>query len=416
MKIQYISFDGEERQNSNEQIEYSKFNDFTSFKEYDLNIISLLNPNIWTCEGIKLNSIDCINDLNSLKHQINNVEHFHTIIVMPKNYKFHYFYNKKSDKYQNNEQLKDCISLWAGNILFVNLLGINGLIGNRFYLSEDIFYDNSNTVIGKSEIKSTFSFDNSNSLTVSMGGNASTIRLDERTILTGLDFNQSDFDLDTFLMQIGLLNKSEPVPKWLNEYKILNDYELEKNLENEKERLLSVENKITEIQHKLQNNLYYKKALTASGDELVKIVFDMLEEMLSCDLSHFNDIKNEDFLIEKNGNVFIGEIKGVTTNVKSEYVSQLEVHYHRYIDNNPGIDIHKVKALLIISPFRTRDIAQRDPVHETQIQLAERNGSLIITTETLIKLFEKLQRHETDPDKIIELLMSKSGQLTCEDF
>ena len=410
MKIQYISFDGEERQNSNEQIEYSKFNDFTSFKEYDLNIISLQNPNIWTYEGSQLKSVDCINDFISLNRQIQNAGQSKTLIVLPQNYIFYYYRMINTKDYVYKQQLKDCIPIWFEYILS------NSLLGNRFDLSNCLFFDNSNTKIGDKEILSVFAFYFKESLTKSKGENCTTIRLNNKIFLTGLNFKQSDFDLDTFLMQIGLLIKNEPVPKWLNEYKILNDYELEKNLENEKERLLSVENKITEIQHKLQNNLYYKKALTASGDELVKIVFDMLEEMLSCDLSHFNDIKNEDFLIEKNGNVFIGEIKGVTTNVKSEYVSQLEVHYHRYIDNNPGIDIHKVKALLIISPFRTRDIAQRDPVHETQIQLAERNGSLIITTETLIKLFEKLQRHETDPDKIVELLMSKSGQLTYEDF
>lgn len=410
MKIQYISFDGEEKQNTNENIICNKFDNAISFDEYDLNIISLLNESIWTYENSELNSIDCIKDFYSLNHQIFSAEKSITIIVLPQNFKFRYFKKSSNNGYHRSIQLKDYIPFWSGTILS------NSLFGSRFYLKDYIVYDNCNTIIGDKKIQSAFYFKSSNYLTCSVAGHSTTIAIGNGIIVTGLNFKQNEFDLDTFLTQIGLLNKSEPIPEWLNKYKILNDDELEKNLENEKERLSSVQKKIENIQKQIQDNLHYKKALIMNGDELVKIVFDMLEEMLDYDLSDFKDIKNEDFLIEKNGNVFIGEIKGVTTNVKSEHVSQLDVHYHKYIDDNTGIDIHKVKALLIISPFRTKDIKHRDPVHEIQIQLAERNGSLIITTETLIKLFEKLQRHETDPDKILELLMSKSGQLTDKDF
>lgn len=410
MKIQYISFDGEESQNSSEKIECSKFNDFTSFKEYDLNIISLLNSNIWTYKDAKLNSIDCINDFISLRQQIYNSGMSKTLIVLPQNYTFYYCELAQTGKFLKREQLKDCIHVWFEYILS------DILLGSKFDLSNRLFFDNSNTKIGNKKISSTFAFHFTESLTKSIGGNVTTIKLNDKTFITALNFKQSCFDLDTFLTEIGLLNKTEPIPNWLNKYRILNDNELELELENEQVRLLKVKSKIDELKKQIQDNLYYKKALITNGDELVEIVFDMLEKMLNCDLSDFKDIKKEDFLIEKNGCVFIGEIKGVTTNVKSENVSQLDVHYQSYIENNPSIDKHKVKALLIMNPFRTKNITQRDPVHEIQIQLAERNGSLIITTETLIKLFEKFKRNEIDTNQIIELLMSKSGQLKSEDF
>lgn len=410
MKIQYISFDGEERQNSNEQIEYSKFNNFTSFKEYDLNIISLQNSNIWTYEGSQLKSVDCINDFISLNKQIQNAGQSKTLIVLPQNHIFYYYRVLNTEDYVYKQQLKDCIQIWFEYILS------NSLLGSRFNLSNCLFFDNSNTKIGNKEILSVFAFYFKESITKSIGENCTTIRLNNKIFLTGLNFKQSDFDLDTFLMQIGLLKKSEPIPDWLNEYKVLNDDELEKDLENEKEKLLSVKNKISDIKMQMQNNLHYKKALTASGAELVKIVFDMLEEMLDYDLSHFKDIKKEDFLVEKNENVFIGEIKGISTNVKSANITQLEKHYQDYLEDHPETNVDNVKALLIINPLRNLEISEREEIHENQIKLAERYSSLIITTEILIKLFEKLRKGEIDPDKIIELLMSKSGQLTCEDF
>lgn len=410
MKIQYISFDGEERQNSSEKVVYSKFNDFTSFKEYDLNIISLLNSSLWTCKNTHLNSIDCINDFFSLNTQIENEGQSKTLIVLPENYIFYYDKIFPQEKYYEKKPLKDCIPVWFENILS------KALLGGNFDLSQRLFFDNSNTKIGDKEILSVFALYFDEALTKSIGGNATTIKLNNKIFITGLNFKQSDFDLDTFLTQIGLLSKTEPVPEWLNAYKILNDNELEENLKNEKERLSIVQNKIDELKNQIQDNLYYKKALVTNGDELVNIIYDMLEKMLDCDLSDFDDIKKEDFLIEKNGYVFIGEIKGVTTNVKSEHVSQLDVHYQSYIESNPGVDQSKVKALLIMNPFRTKDIAQRDPVHEIQIKLAERNESLIITTETLIRLFEKFKKGEIVTNQIIELLMSKSGQLKKEDF
>lgn len=410
MKIQYISFDGEERQNSNEQIEYSKFNNFTSFKEYDLNIISLQNSNIWTYEGSQLKSVDCINDFISLNKQIQNAGQSKTLIVLPQNHIFYYYRVLNSKDYVYKQQLKDCIPIWFEYILS------NSLLGNRFNLSNCLFFDNSNTKIGNKEILSVFAFYFKESITKSIGENCTTINLNDKILITGLNFNQPDFDLDTFLMQIGLLIKNEPVPKWLNEYKILNDNVLEENLRNEKERLLSVQREIADIESQIEKNLNYKKALIASGDELVKIVFDMLEEILDYDLSHFKDIKKEDFLVEKNENVFIGEIKGISTNVKSANITQLEKHYQDYLEDHPETNVDNVKALLIINPLRNLEISEREEIHENQIKLAERYSSLIITTETLIRLFEKLQRHETDPDKIVELLMSKSGQLTYEDF
>lgn len=410
MKIQYISFDGEEKQNTNKNITYNKFNNAVSFDEYDLNIISLLNANIWTCKDQELCSIDCIKDLYSLNHQILSALKSKTIIALPQNFKFWYFKKSVNSGYHHFIQLKDCVSFWSGSILSTSLLG------SIFYLKDFVIYDNCNTLIGDKKIQSAFYFNTSSYLTCSVAGHSTTMEIGNGVIITGLNFKQSGFDLDTFLTEIGLLNKTEYIPDWLNKYKILNDSELEKDLKNEKERLSMVHNKIDELEKQIQDNLYYKKALITNGEELVNIIFDILEKILDCDLSDFDDIKKEDFLIEKNGYIFIGEIKGVTTNVKSENVSQLDVHYQSYIENNPRVDKEKVKALLIMNPFRTKDIEHRDPVHENQIQLAKRNGSLIITTETLLKLFEKFKRNEIDTNQIIELFMSKSGQLKIEDF
>ena len=74
-----------------------------------------------------------------------------------------------------------------------------------------------------------------------------------------------------------------------------------------------------------------------------------------------------------------------------------------------------VKALLIINPFRTKPLSDRDPVCETQINLAKRNGSLIITTEQLLRLFQCFQNDELNSRAIETLFSNSSGLLNIKD-
>ena len=49
-------------------------------------------------------------------------------------------------------------------------------------------------------------------------------------------------------------------------------------------------------------------------------MFEIIEELFEISLKEFIDKKNEDFNFKKDGITYIGEIKGVTTNVKNEYI------------------------------------------------------------------------------------------------
>ena len=136
----------------------------------------------------------------------------------------------------------------------------------------------------------------------------------------------------------------------------------------------------------------------------------MLEIMLKCDLSSFKDDKKEDFLINIGNLTFIGEIKGVTSNIKSEHISQLEVHYQGYMDIKSS-ESENVKAILIINHQRTQRLSERQEVHNTQIKLAERNGSLIIETSTLLRLFEAFIKKDFTVDQIINIFCKSQGLL-----
>ena len=158
-----------------------------------------------------------------------------------------------------------------------------------------------------------------------------------------------------------------------------------------------------------QNNRY-KSILYTTGDELVEVVLEILGQLLDYDFSQFEDKKNEDFLAEIGNDVFIGEIKGVNHNVKSENISQLDVHYQGYLDNN-DIQPENVHALLIMNHQKNKPVADREPVHERQVNLAIRNKSLIIDTYMLLKLFEKFKRNEINQDECKDILKNNIGIL-----
>lgn len=129
-------------------------------------------------------------------------------------------------------------------------------------------------------------------------------------------------------------------------------------------------------------------------------------------MSGFVDEKKEDFLIRLMDITFLGEIKGVTSNVKSEHVAQLDVHYNGYLDKlNENNESEKVKSILIINHQRNKELDNRESVHEIQISLAERNESLIIETITLLRLYEKFSNGDITTVEVIDIFKDKVGLL-----
>ena len=132
--------------------------------------------------------------------------------------------------------------------------------------------------------------------------------------------------------------------------------------------------------------------------------------MLGWDLSSFEDVKKEDFNYITEDKIFIGEIKGITSNVKSANVSQLDVHVQEYLDNHEQ-EMRNIVSLLIIDHQRNKPLNTREPVHNIQINLAKRNGSLIVETSTLLKMFDKYLKGDLTREECLELLSNQTGLL-----
>lgn len=407
MKIQIIGKTN--RINKDDNIRLSTLQEPLALDLFDINVINLGYEGLWKNNGTRLDKINELNDLCSVNTMIQNAN-APVIIVFPQNYTFSYHYGYSS--FSNHKKLKDMIP---------DLLKIVSVLLPEF--SNSLLFENNVTCIEELQFMSAFCFtdyasDDPNIITTSRRSNKpTTVRIDEKILLTTLDICESNELLMGFVNWIyEKSNKKELVPPWIDDVEFYNDQDAKKIIDTQKTIINEAERIIIEAEKQLNKNNRFKSILYTNGEELVKVVFDIIEEMLSCDLSDFVDDNREDFLIKLQNVTFIGEIKGVSSNVKNENVSQLDVHFQHYQDELQEKGLQEdTKALLIINPLRFLPLGERERVNDSQVNLAKRNGSLIIETSTLLILYEKFLKKEISTETIISLLKDNTGLLKYEN-
>ena len=410
MNIQIIRYNGKARE-GDPDVTITGLNSPRSLDEFDVNIIDLTNENLWKNSHNVSKSITVINDFRSLKSMVEQTKRSRILYALPKNimFKCGLERGRSIESYTNCIPLKDNIVALCNDILpqiFPDNIP-------RVLLS----FENTRTTINDTIYEADFHFNGY--FTCITKSNRSekgtTIRLKDRIYATTLDVTQNN--LLEFIKIIFCRDQKQAVPEWIDNFTFNDDLEQKRVIDDNKQLIEEANETIRIAEGKLLDNLKYKSILYTNGDELVSVVFDILEKILDCDLSQFIDEKKEDFRIFKNNITLIGEIKGITSNVKSEHISQVEVHYQGYLDSlqetGKEEDVHQI---LIINPLRAKDINSREPVHETQITLAKRNGCLIIETITLLKMYEKFLKKEITTEKCIEIFSAKTGLLSTEDF
>lgn len=402
--IQILTYKGMENDFRGSNVKVNKIHDAQSLDEFDINIISLADKDMWKNENNSITSIWDMADLASLSVMIRNSTKTKIVILLPQNctYYYDYYHYTTGDKgYNRSCELKNIIP--GMRKILENLYVPIGSIG--------IFYENTNTKIGNDNLNAAFYFDvTQNIILKSDKSNKPTAIKLNKVILSTLNLKTYDHIIK-FLKEIDLIHDELKIPEWVENMRMFDDdKQFDIIAENNQAITLANEN-ISAAIERLNKNNEYKSILFTNGDELIKVVFEILEIMLGWDLSHFVDLKKEDFLFEMEDIVFIGEVKGVTSNVKNENVSQLEVHYQGYLEEHEEIDDKQVKALLIINHQRNKPLEQREPVHERQINLANKYESLIVETATLLRMFEKYLGGNLTREECLELLKNNKGIL-----
>lgn len=394
------------------EIKYSKFSEPKTLDSFDINIVDLQDENLWRNRDDNALDIVYSADWKLIKKNIETSKKTNIIIAFPQNYKF--LFNYYADSYYEDERYHKTVNLKnATDILKEILKNIipckmsDGCFVNNF----DIGYENAETICGKSVFKSVFYFyeyfPSVEKTTAKDSGKATTIYLTDRCYLTTLFLSDDNCNLIDFLTVLGVKEKGHAeVPEWIKSANFFNDIEQINEINKNSVIIEKAQAEIDKANKILDNNLYYKSVLYETGDNLVKVVTEMLGKLYNYDMSKFVDKKDEDFRIVLEDKVFLGEIKGINTNVKKANVSQVLQHTSSFEDDNKNL---LVKGLLIINHQRDKTLEERENINSDIIKFATKNDVLIIPTIDLLKIFEKFVAGKVISEKVIEQFTNQSG-------
>lgn len=400
--IQYISNNNNVNQ-LGEILEISKLSNPKSLDEFEITVIDLNGTSVWKGNTSHLNSVYCEKDLKNLSIMIKKSKKTKVLFLYPQNCIFYYNpSNYEKNRHLNSIELKNMLSKLE-----------NDFMEKIFNIPEHrLLFENTKTKIAGKKVSANFYFSKTHcELTKSEYSHKATTVQFGSVVLTTLSISPDQTMID-FLRHIKLIQDKEKAPEWISTINMFDDMRQEQIIDENNEIIETAKKAITEAQTVIDKNDEYKSILYTNGNELVTVVFDILQQILDYDLSNFVDKNKEDFNMKFEDITFIGEIKGVTSNIKSEHISQLDVHLQSYLDKLADEEkSENVKSILIMDHQRTKDITLREPVHKNQINLAKRNGSLIIETNTLLKVFEKYLNNELDTLAIKKLFVEKNGLL-----
>lgn len=400
--IQLVTYGGQNGGYSQSIIKQYSFTNIESIDEYEITVIDMSDDYIWMNRGTGTNIINGIEDIKIIADMIKRSKKTKILIILPQNSKYKYYH--KQGSYTKECKLNKITWELSNNIL------------NQLYDELKNFplkYENIHTEINGVEYEAAFCFDNvcDEDVIIESDKSQKPIAIEtEKAYITTLKICNED-QLLNLLRQIGFIREKESYPDWMKDVNCFDDLEKKELIKKCDEKIDEMNTEKVLAEESLSKNMHYKSILFSSGDDLVEVVLEILDEMLNCNASDFVDEKKEDFLFECNDNYYIGEIKGIKPNVKAVNVSQLEVHYRNYLDENNDVSESNLKGLLIINHQRDKHPSQREDVPDEHIKLAERNGSLIIETTTLLQMLEDYRIGKLSRESVIELLWEKTGLL-----
>ena len=413
--IQVITYDINKYKDFSDKVyKISKLGEIQALDDFEICIVDLSNEYIWRYNGSTPNNVNCYRDLITIKEAIINSNTTKIVIVFPQNKNFYYtrtyqyIGGSKQYSFENSIQLKD------------NKINLIKIINDSLFKLEklELAFEKTKTVCEAESIDADFNFihykeQKFESVTCSENSNKVTTIKKDNILLTTLNILKDVDILKLFINNCCRDNiQKEEIPDWINNIKFFDDEQLNQNKDKNLTKINELKQENIEIDKKLNKNLEYKSILYTNGDELVKVVLEMLDEMLEYNSSEFVDENKEDFLIKKEDVTFVGEIKGLSSAVQNKNISQLEVHIQNYFDKlqEEGKE-EKVKGLLVINHQRNKPLEERQAIHEHQKNLANKYGSLIIETQTLLKIYEKLKLGNMTKEECKNLLEDNIGVL-----
>lgn len=367
----------------------SNFNNYESFNAFKFNVIDLNDDIFWKYEMFTNNK-----ELPTITNAINNSGNKTIFIfLLPQNIAI-----TTKESGIMNESLNKNVEI------------VSEFIGDLTGRYIELIFGRNITKIGEIEYNADFYFKNDSKTEViknNITGDNTVTKIDN-FIFTTIEITNTT-TLKSFIDDISPSYKVD-TPEWFKDIDFLNDEKENENISRYQNEIKCLEDKIKESKGVLEENNKYKSILYTQGNALVKVVNEILDEMLNTNLSKFNDVFDEDFYFEKDNIGFIGEIKGVKSNLKNEYLNQLNDHAVKKLEkyDEEEIDI-SLKQIMIINTFRKIHPDNRKDIENETLNKVKMHEALVITTPELLKLFEMFKKGEIETEEIVNRFYNEVG-------
>ena len=372
----------------------STINSFSDLEAFDYTLIDLNYNKLWNFNKDQNKFEEDIN-IKTLTDSIKDYDKI--IIIIPSNeeYAISEFLSPEKKQIKNDTTI------------------ITRFLNDYFGITQiSLDYGKNETEIEDEKIESDFYFkdtSNFNILTKTNTNKPTTIQR-RNIVLTTLQLSYGE-DIQNFINQI-FYQSTEDIPDWFDEIEMFDDEKQKNTITKSKKEIKKFNEIINNAEEKLKENNYYKSILYTQDKPLEKTVRNILQEILQYNLSDFKDEKRADFLIVLDDITFIGEIKGVNSNLKNSHLAQLNVHYENRKDllKEKNID-ENLKPIIVINRFKKYPPEKRKPIDEEQINLAinKYNNTLIITVECLLVLYEQYKNQEITTEEIKNKFKDEKG-------
>lgn len=414
MKIQLLNYYGENKYDFVVD-KMSRFSDYDTLDNYELNIIDLRDGSIWknSIDSTIYGEIDCRVDFASVNRAILDTEKSKIIIFLPQNILFEtrYSYIPLKDTIDEVKYIIDSyLCELNANIMFgKNITKINEVeIESDFYFKDIPLAESAHNVsseVNKGEWLLEVVHDMYRESRGDKQPTETPVILSEESkkvvsyghenkIFTTLNIDNNE-KLEHYLSKNNLLDfEIAEQPSWMKNINMFDDVEQNESIKESKKKIETEENIISKAEEKLRKNNKYKSILYSAGTPLERVVKDILSEMLSIDLNSFVDLKKADIEFMLDDVPYVVEIKGTTSNVNTDFLGQLDKHARGYSEKNKE-SLLDIRKLLIINHQRKKPLDKREDIHVDIKTYAESMyKQLIIETKELIKDFEKFKKGE----------------------
>jgi len=218
------------------------------------------------------------------------------------------------------------------------------------------------------------------------------------------DFENIDIMIEFLLELLNALEKYKPKiqykpPNWIDTYRFPKETPLISEIE-------EFQAKIDDRKELLKKYLEFKEVLWFRNDELIEPLMNFFKSIGF--KTKRDEIFEEDFwIMERDNEVSIVEVKALDKNLKRFHISQLDMHRgaREKADDFP--------ALMIVNSFnKANSLTKKDKnISPNEIKKAVKTNVLIIRTLDLCNAFTLIEKNELIPAQLMRLIKEETGWL-----